>query len=72
VSTNDIWAVVPIKELDGAKQRLDAAPTPAQRRALIAGLGDGLGARGELRALWALPPRLDGWSLFGRRHPGVD
>lgn len=31
----DIWAVVPIKELDGAKQRLAPLLTPAQRRALI-------------------------------------
>ncbi len=35
MSTNDIWAVVPIKELDGAKQRLAHLLTPAQRRALI-------------------------------------
>src|SRR6185295_3598868 len=35
VSTNDIWAVVPIKELDGAKQRLAPLLSPAQRRALI-------------------------------------
>ena len=35
MSTNDIWAVVPIKELDGAKQRLAPLLTPAQRRALI-------------------------------------
>lgn len=32
----DIWAVVPIKELDGAKQRLAPLLTPQQRRALIA------------------------------------
>jgi 2-phospho-L-lactate guanylyltransferase len=31
----DIWAVVPIKELDGAKQRLAPLLSPAQRRALI-------------------------------------
>jgi 2-phospho-L-lactate guanylyltransferase len=31
----DIWAVVPIKELEGAKQRLAPLLTPAQRRALI-------------------------------------
>jgi len=31
----DIWAIVPIKELDGAKQRLAPLLTPAQRRALI-------------------------------------
>ncbi len=30
----DIWAVVPVKELDGAKQRLAALLTPAQRAAL--------------------------------------
>jgi 2-phospho-L-lactate guanylyltransferase len=35
MSTRDIWAVVPIKELDGAKQRLAPLLTPAQRRALI-------------------------------------
>ena len=35
MSTNDVWAVVPIKELDGAKQRLAPLLTPAQRRALI-------------------------------------
>ena len=32
-------------------------PTAAQRRALRAELGDGLGMLGRLRALWALPPR---------------
>ncbi|MBV8185688.1 MAG: 2-phospho-L-lactate guanylyltransferase [Alphaproteobacteria bacterium] len=31
----DIWAIVPIKELEGAKQRLAPLLTPAQRRALI-------------------------------------
>ena len=31
----DIWAVVPIKELDGAKQRLSPLLSPAERRALI-------------------------------------
>ncbi len=35
MSTSDIWAVVPIKELDGAKQRLAPLLSPAQRRALI-------------------------------------
>jgi hypothetical protein len=34
-----------------------APPTPAQRRALRRELGRGLGVRGRLRALWALPPR---------------
>ena len=33
------------------------APTRAQRRALRLALGDGLGIRGRLRALWGLPPR---------------
>jgi transglutaminase-like putative cysteine protease len=32
-------------------------PTAAQRRALRSALGAGLGLRGRLRALWALPPR---------------
>ncbi|MDP1838548.1 MAG: 2-phospho-L-lactate guanylyltransferase [Reyranella sp.] len=31
----DIWAVIPVKELDGAKQRLAGLLSPAQRRALI-------------------------------------
>ncbi|MFO1159213.1 MAG: 2-phospho-L-lactate guanylyltransferase [Reyranellaceae bacterium] len=31
----DIWAIVPIKEFDGAKQRLAPLLSPAQRRALI-------------------------------------
>jgi len=35
VTHRDIWAVVPIKELDGAKQRLAPLLTPQQRRALI-------------------------------------
>ena len=35
MSLHDIWAIVPIKELDGAKQRLSPLLSPAQRRALI-------------------------------------
>lgn len=35
MSATDIWAIVPIKELDGAKQRLAPLLSPAQRRALI-------------------------------------
>ena len=31
----DIWAVIPVQELDGAKQRLAGLLSPAQRRALI-------------------------------------
>ena len=31
----DIWAVIPVKELDGAKQRLAPLLSPAQRRSLI-------------------------------------
>ena len=34
-AAGDIWAVVPVKELDGAKQRLAPLLSPAQRRALI-------------------------------------
>ena len=41
----------------------DRAPTNAERRALRRELGEGLGATGRLRALWALPPRVL------RRHP---
>jgi 2-phospho-L-lactate guanylyltransferase len=32
--SSDIWAIVPVKELDGAKQRLAPLLTPAQRSAL--------------------------------------
>jgi transglutaminase-like putative cysteine protease len=35
----------------------DGATTPAQRRALRRELAAGLGLRGRLRAVWALPPR---------------
>jgi 2-phospho-L-lactate guanylyltransferase len=35
MKAEDIWAIVPIKELDGAKQRLAPLLSPAQRRALI-------------------------------------
>ncbi len=31
----DIWAVIPVKELDGAKQRLAGLLSPVQRRTLI-------------------------------------
>ncbi|HEY6759856.1 MAG TPA: transglutaminase-like domain-containing protein [Baekduia sp.] len=34
-----------------------SSPTPGQRRALRRELAAGLGLRGRLRALWALPPR---------------
>jgi transglutaminase-like putative cysteine protease len=34
-----------------------AGPTDQERTALRRALGDGLGKRGRLRALWALPPR---------------
>jgi 2-phospho-L-lactate guanylyltransferase len=36
--TADIWAAVPVKEFDGAKQRLAALLTPAQRQALAAAM----------------------------------
>ena len=49
---SDIWAVVPIKELDGAKQRLAPLLTPAQRRALIeVMMGEVLEAVVEARSL---------------------
>jgi 2-phospho-L-lactate guanylyltransferase len=35
MTASDIWAIVPIKELAGAKQRLAPLLSPAQRRALI-------------------------------------
>ena len=33
--SSGIWAVVPVKETEGAKQRLAAALSPAQRRTLV-------------------------------------
>jgi transglutaminase-like putative cysteine protease len=47
-------------------------PSGAERRALRRVLGHGLGLRGRLRALYALPPRLDGWPLSRRRARAVD
>jgi 2-phospho-L-lactate/phosphoenolpyruvate guanylyltransferase len=42
---SDIWAIVPVKELEGAKQRLAGLLSPAQRRALIEVMvGEVLGA----------------------------
>ena len=35
-TSKDIWAVVPIKELDRAKQRLAPLLSPAERRELVA------------------------------------
>lgn len=45
-SSRDIWAIVPVKEIDGAKQRLSAFLTPDQRRTLAATM-----LRDVLRAL---------------------
>jgi 2-phospho-L-lactate/phosphoenolpyruvate guanylyltransferase len=36
--TGDVWAAVPVKEFAGAKQRLSALLTPAQRQALAAAM----------------------------------
>ena len=48
----DIWAVVPIKELAGAKQRLAPLLSPAQRRDLIeVMMGEVLEAVAEARSL---------------------
>ena len=48
----DIWAVVPIKELEGAKQRLAPLLSPAERRALIeVMMGEVLEAVAEARSL---------------------
>jgi len=47
-----IWAVIPIKELDGAKQRLAPLLSPAQRRALIeVMMGEVLDAVAKVRDL---------------------
>jgi 2-phospho-L-lactate/phosphoenolpyruvate guanylyltransferase len=51
----DIWAVLPVKELDGAKQRLAGLLSPAQRRALAeAMLGEVLDALAATRGLAGL------------------
>ncbi len=48
----DVWAVVPIKEVDGAKQRLSALLTEEQRRALAATMAeDVLAALARVRSL---------------------
>jgi len=48
----DIWAVVPIKELEGAKQRLAPLLSPTQRRDLIeVMMGEVLQAVVEARSL---------------------
>lgn len=48
----DIWAVVPIKEIGGAKQRLSALLTEEQRRVLAATMAeDVLGALSQVRSL---------------------
>ena len=53
----DIWAVVPVKDLDGAKQRLAGLLPPTQRRALAAAMLEDV-----LAALVA--------GAGPRRHPG--
>lgn len=35
IASADIWAIIPIKEFDGAKQRLASLLAPAERQALI-------------------------------------
>jgi len=52
VSADGIWAVVPIKEFEGAKQRLSPLLTPAQRRELAAVMAEEvLEALAAVRAL---------------------
>jgi 2-phospho-L-lactate/phosphoenolpyruvate guanylyltransferase len=51
----DVWAVLPVKELDGAKQRLSGLLPPAQRRALAEiMLGEVLEALAAARGLSGL------------------
>lgn len=53
--SSGVWAVVPIKELDGAKQRLAPLLSPAQRRALIETMmGEVLEAVSQARSLAGL------------------
>jgi hypothetical protein len=48
----------------------DRLPTAAERRALRAQLGAGLGIAGRLRALWALPPRARSRRARGQSRGG--
>lgn len=38
--TSDVWAIVPIKELNAAKQRLSAAFTPHERQTLVLAMAE--------------------------------
>jgi 2-phospho-L-lactate guanylyltransferase len=52
MAAHDIWAVVPVKEFDGAKQRLADLLTPDERRALAAVMvGEVLDALAAARGL---------------------
>ncbi len=67
---SDIWAVVPVKELEGAKQRLAGLLTPEQRHELArVMLGEVLEALAAVRGLAGLLlVTLDPWATgLGRR-----
>ena len=69
----DIWAVLPVKELDGAKQRLSPVLSPAQRRALAeVMLGEVLTALAATRGLSGLlVVTLDPWATRQARRIGA-
>lgn len=69
----DIWAVIPVKELDGAKHRLSPLLTPAERQALarvmIAEVLDAVAAARGLAGV--LVVTLDPWATEQARRIGA-
>ncbi|MBL6456286.1 2-phospho-L-lactate guanylyltransferase [Belnapia sp. T6] len=68
-----IWAVLPVKELEGAKQRLSPALTPAQRVALMqVMIGEVLAALTAARGLAGVAlVTLDPWATDLARRSGA-
>jgi 2-phospho-L-lactate guanylyltransferase len=69
----DIWAVLPVKELEGAKQRLSPRLAPAQRQALMrVMIGEVLAALVAARGLaGVLVVTLDPWASAEARRLGA-
>ena len=71
--SRDVWAVLPVKELDGAKQRLSPLLSPPQRRALAeVMLGEVLAALAATRGLAGIAVvTLDPWAAEQARRIGA-
>lgn len=69
----DIWAVIPVKELEGAKHRLSPLLTPAERQALArVMIGEVLDAVAAARGLaGVLVVTLDPWAAAQARRIGA-